>query len=155
MGTGLWQGWSGPLQIKTPLEVHIHANNWGFMSMVFAGLLIDLYPSFAGHSFASPRTITRIFWLMTFGALGLVLGPWFKVNALLAPGLILHVIATVTLLLNVIRPLARDGKMGTPGALHITTAYIWLFIPLMAAPAIILKVPDSPARASKPTRRRP
>lgn len=36
IGTGLWLGWSGPLRIQVPLEVHIHANNWGFLSLVFA-----------------------------------------------------------------------------------------------------------------------
>ncbi|MCL4862890.1 MAG: hypothetical protein KJZ93_26005, partial [Caldilineaceae bacterium] len=28
VGAGLWLGWSGPLRIQVPLEVHIHANNW-------------------------------------------------------------------------------------------------------------------------------
>ncbi|MBK8020402.1 MAG: hypothetical protein IPK19_02990 [Chloroflexi bacterium] len=69
VGTGLWQGWSVWLQIKTPLEVHIHANNWGFMSLVFAGLLVDLYPAFAGRPLASGRKVRTLFWLMTLGAL--------------------------------------------------------------------------------------
>jgi hypothetical protein len=47
VGAGLWAGWPQLFQIKVPLEVHIHANNWGFMSLVFAGLLVDLYPGFA------------------------------------------------------------------------------------------------------------
>ena len=59
-----------------PIEVHIHANNWGLMSLVFAGLLIDLYPQFTGRELAWPRSVKAIFWLMSWGALGLVLGPW-------------------------------------------------------------------------------
>ncbi|MCC6383360.1 MAG: hypothetical protein IT304_12710, partial [Dehalococcoidia bacterium] len=27
VGTGLWIGWSEPLRIRVPIEVHIHANN--------------------------------------------------------------------------------------------------------------------------------
>ncbi|MBZ0294794.1 MAG: hypothetical protein K8L99_19685 [Anaerolineae bacterium] len=144
VGTGLWQGWSVWLQIKVPLEVHIHANNWGFMSLVFAGLLIDLYPSFAGRSLAWPRSITPIFWMMTLGALGLVLGPWFQSNLFSVPGLILHLSATIWLLLNVIKPLVGDRRLWTPGILHLITSYVWILAPVLIAPLIILEVPGFP-----------
>src|SRR5690606_19019145 len=103
------------LQIKVPIEVHIHANNWGFMALLFAGLLVDLYPSFAGRSLAWPRSITPIFWAMTLGALLLVLGPWFQSNLFSVPGLILHLSATIWLLLNVIKPLLGEYQLWTPG----------------------------------------
>jgi cytochrome c oxidase cbb3-type subunit 1 len=45
VGTGLWLDWSAWFQIKVPVEVHIHANNWGFLSLIFAGLLVDMYPT--------------------------------------------------------------------------------------------------------------
>ncbi|MBV5268264.1 MAG: hypothetical protein JZU67_07165, partial [Burkholderiaceae bacterium] len=32
IGTGLFLNWSDALYIKVPLEAHIHANSWGFMS---------------------------------------------------------------------------------------------------------------------------
>ena len=144
VGTGLWQGWSAWLQIKVPLEVHIHANNWGFMSLVFAGLLVDLYPGFAGRSLAWPRSITPIFWMMTLGALGLVLGPWFQSNLFSVPGLILHLSATIWLLLNVIKPLVGDRKLWTPGMLHLITSYAWILAPVLIAPLIILEVPGFP-----------
>ncbi len=144
VGTGLWQGWGVPLQIKVPLEVHIHANNWGFMSMVFAGLLIDLYPGFTGRSLAWPHSTTHIFWMMTFGALGLVLGPWFQSNLFSVPGLILHLSATIWLLLNVIKPLIGDHKLRTPGVLHLITSYVWILAPVLVAPLIILEVPGFP-----------
>ncbi len=54
VGTGLWQNWLPWLQIKTPLEVHIHANNWGFMSLLFAGLIVDSYPRITGRDLAWP-----------------------------------------------------------------------------------------------------
>ena len=144
VGTGLWQGWSVWLQIKVPLEVHIHANNWGFMSLVFAGLLVDLYPGFTGRSLAWPRSVTPIFWMMTLGALGLVLGPWFQSNLFSVPGLILHLSATIWLLLNVIKPLVGDRKMWTPGMLHLITSYVWILAPVLVAPLIILGVPGFP-----------
>jgi hypothetical protein len=144
VGTGLWQGWSVWLQIKVPLEVHIHANNWGFMSLVFAGLLVDLYPGFAGRSLAWPRSLTPIFWMMTLGALGLVLGPWTQSNLFSVPGLLLHLSATIWLLLNVIKPLIGDPKLKTPGILHLVTAYVWILAPVLVAPLIILQVPGFP-----------
>ena len=144
VGTGLWQGWSTWLQIKVPLEVHIHANNWGFMSLVFAGLLVDLYPEFTGRSLAWPRSLNTIFWMMTLGALGLVLGPWTQSNLFSVPGLILHLGATIWLLLNVIKPLIGDPKLKTPGILHLVTSYVWILAPVLVAPLIILGVPGFP-----------
>lgn len=144
VGTGLWQGWHTWLQIKVPLEVHIHANNWGFMSLLFAGLLFDLYPAFAGRPLAWPRSHKPIFWLMTLGALGLVLGPWFQSNAFAVPGLILHLIATFWLLANVIKPLLGSRQLWTPGVLHLITAYAWILAPVLIAPLIILEVPGFP-----------
>lgn len=144
VGTGLWQGWGTWLQIKIPIEVHIHANNWGFMSMLFAGLLIDLYPSFAGRSLAWPRSITPIFWMMTLGALLLVLGPWFQSNLFSVPGLILHLTATIWLLLNVIKPLVGDRQLRSVGMLHLITSYAWILAPVLVAPLIILQVPGFP-----------
>lgn len=144
VGAGLWQGWGTWLQIKVPLEVHIHANNWGFMSLVFAGLLVDLYPGFAGRPLRWQRSITPIFWMMTFGALGLVLGPWLQSNLFSVPGLILHLTATIWLLLNVIKPLTQDRRLWSAGILHLVTSYVWILAPVLIAPLIILQVPGFP-----------
>lgn len=144
VGSGLWFGWATWLRIQVPLEVHIHANNWGFMSLVFAGLLVDLYPRFAGRPLAWPRSITPIFWMMVLGALGLVIGPWVQSNWFSVPGLVLHLSATFWLLGNVIRPLTGDRKAWTPGMLHLVTAYAWILAPVLIAPLIILKVPGFP-----------
>ncbi len=145
VGTGLWLGWSEPLLIQVPVEVHIHANNWGFLSLVFAGLLVDMYPTWAKRPFAWPRSIPTIFWMMTIGALGLVLGPWFKTNWFSVPGLVLHLSATIWLLLNVIKPIKGDQKAWTqPGIWHLITAYAWILAPVLVAPLIILGVPGFP-----------
>ncbi len=145
VGTGLWLGWSDWLKIKTPIEVHIHANNWGFLTLVFAGLLVDMYPVWAKRPLAWPRSIIPLFWLLTVGALGLVIGPWVKSNWFSVPGIILFLVGTGWLLLNVIKPLLGDKKVWTePGPWHIVTAYWWILAPVLVAPLIILGVPGFP-----------
>lgn len=145
IGTGLWFGWATWLQIQVPLEVHIHANSWGLMSLVFAGLIIDTYAVWAGRPLAWPRSITPIFWLMTFGALGLVLGPWLSSRWFTVPGLIMHQTATFWLVLNVIRPLWGDkAALSRPGVWHIITSYMWISAPVMVAPLILLGVRGIP-----------
>jgi len=142
VGTGLWLGWSGPLRIQVPLEVHIHANNWGFLSLVFAGLIIDMVPLLRGQPLATPRTVNIIFWSMMLGALGLVMGPWLG-GALwvTVPGLVLHIAATVWVLGLLVQGLARAGALRTAGGWHLVTAYIWILLPVLVAPLILLNVP--------------
>ncbi|MCA9887885.1 MAG: hypothetical protein KC546_05915 [Anaerolineae bacterium] len=144
IGTGLWLGWSEVLGIQTPVEAHIHANNWGLMSLVFAGLLVDLYPKVAKRPFQWPNSINKIYWMMSLGALGLVLGPWFNKLYFTVPGLVLHLSATIWLLLNVIKPLIGTGKLSTPGILHLVTAYFWILAPVMMAPLVLLQIPGIP-----------
>jgi hypothetical protein len=144
VGTGLWFGWGAALRIATPIEVHIHANNWGFLSLVFAGLLIDYYPRFTNHALAWPRSIKPIFWMLTLGAGGLVLGPWLGSNWFAVPGLILHLSATIWLLLNVALPLRGDRSTWTVGIWHLLSAYVWILAPVLIAPLIIFGVPGFP-----------
>ncbi len=145
VGTGLWLGWSGPLRIQVPLEVHIHANNWGFMSLVFAGLLVDLMPRLGGQRLASPRTTAVLYWMTTLGALGLVAGPWLGgVLAVLVPGLVLHLAATLWLVVLMVQGLWRSEHANTPGAWHMVTAYAWILAPVLMAPLVLLKVPGIP-----------
>ena len=144
VGAGLWLGWGEWLRIAVPIEVHIHANNWGFMALVFAGLLIDLYPGFAGRDLAWPRSLRPIFWMMTLSALLLVLGPWLQSTWFTVPGILLHLSATGWLLLNVIRPLKSERSAWGPGLWHLLTSYVWIVAPVLVAPLIILKVPGFP-----------
>jgi len=145
IGTGLWFNWSKWLFISIPLEAHIHANNWGLMSLVFAGLIVDTYTSWTGRSLAWPRSITPIFWLMTLGALALVLGPWFNSRWFTVPGLVMHQTATVWLLLNIIRPVWGDKPtLSRPGIWHVITSYLWISAPVMMAPLILLSVRGIP-----------
>lgn len=142
VGTGLWLGWGAWLRIKVPIEVHIHANSWGFMSFVFAGLLVDIYPRVTGKSLAWPRSISAIFWLLALGALGLVLGPWVGSNWFSVPGLLMHSAGTILLLANVIKPMR--GERWSAGLWHLTTSYFWFWAPVLVAPLIIAGVPGFP-----------
>ena len=145
IGTGLWVGWSEPLRIAVPKEAHIHANSWGFASLVFAGLLVDLLPALTGRPLAGRRAINAIFWAMSLGALGLVLGPWLGGNlAVTVPGLLLHIGATVTLLALSARALRSHGLYARAGAWHLSLSYIWILLPVLVAPLIILNVPNIP-----------
>lgn len=145
IGTGLWFGWGEALRIQVPLEAHIHANNWGLMALVFAGLIIDTYPRWAGRSLAWPRSLPVIFWLMVLGALGLVLGPWFQSSYFTVPGLVMHLGATFWLLLNVVRPLRGERAIwSAPGIWHLLTSYFWIIAPVMMAPLILLGVAGIP-----------
>lgn len=144
VGTGLWLGWGPILRIGVPIEVHIHANNWGFMSLMFAGLVVDVYPDVAGRPLAWPRSITPIFWMLTLGALGLVLGPWVQFELFSVPGILLYLAASIWLLLNLAKPLIGDRLLRTPGLWHVFTAQIWIVAPVLVAPFILLKVPGFP-----------
>ncbi len=145
VGTGLWVGWNEALRLGIPKEVHIHANSWGFASLVFAGLLIDLLPALTGAPLASRRTLTAIFWSMTLGALGLVLGPWLSGNLVVTvPGLVLHIAATVWLLVALVQALRRHGLFASAGAWHLVVSYTWILLPVLVAPLIILKVSAIP-----------
>lgn len=145
VGTGLWLGWSVTLNISVPIEVHVHANNWGFLSLVFAGLIVDFYPEFAGRALAWPRSIRPIFWLMLLGAFGLVIGPWFSSQPATVAGLLAHTAATIWLIANIVKPLIGDRLMRTAGIWHLATSYVWLFAPVIFAPFVLLKVPGFPA----------
>ena len=139
IGTGLFLNWSDALYIKVPLEAHIHANSWGFMSLVFAGLMVDFIPMVTGKPLASKNATAYIFWGMTLGAFGLVLCPWL--GGSLPPtvaGLVLHISATVVLVVALVRTLNQSGKLSGAGGWHLVASYIWILLPVMMAPLLLL-----------------
>ena len=141
IGTGLFLNWSDALYIKVPLEAHIHANSWGFMSLVFAGLVVDFIPMVTGKPLTSKNATAYIFWGMTLGAFGLVLGPWL--GGSLPPtvaGLVLHISATVVLVISLVRSLKQSGKLSTAGGWHLVSSYIWILLPVLMAPTILLGI---------------
>ncbi|MFN3335010.1 MAG: hypothetical protein ACK47M_21120, partial [Caldilinea sp.] len=116
-----------------------------FASLVFAGLLIDLLPALTGAALAARRTLTLIFWTMTLGALGLVLGPWLGGNLYVTvPGLVLHIGVTVWLLVALVQALQRHGLFASAGAWHLVVSYTWILLPVLVAPLIILGVSGIP-----------
>ena len=147
VGTGIWFGGNNFFRMAAPLEVHIHTNSWGFLSLVFAGILIDHYPRFSGLDLAWPNSIRWIYYLMTIGAIGLVLGPWLGLAALTAPGMLLHLCATIWLLLNLGLPLRHHHEKWTAGMVHIFAAYLWIIAPLLFAPFILTGAEDFPVQA--------
>jgi cytochrome c oxidase cbb3-type subunit 1 len=154
VGTGLFLNWGTVLHIKVPLEVHIHANSWGFMSLVFAGLLLDFVPMITGRMLGAKISTTLIYWGMTLGAFGLVLGPWLGGSAGLPPtvlGLILHMASTIWLIVLIVRSFQQSGKLSSPGAWHLVSSYLWILAPVVAAPLILLKILQSgPIEATAP-----
>ena len=139
IGTGIYLNWSEALYIKVPLEAHIHANSWGFMSLVFAGLLVDFVPMITGRPLSSTKNVSLIFWGMTLGAFGLVLGPWL--GGSLPPtvsGLILHLSSTTWLVVLMIQAFKASGKLNSAGAWHLVSSYTWITAPILVAPFILL-----------------
>ncbi len=141
VGSGLWFGWGKALRIANPLELHIHTNIWGFMSLVLAGLAVDLYPHWTGRPLAWPGSVRPIFWTMTLGALGAVLGPWLGATWLIGLGILVHQAATLWLLANLIRPLPGSATIQGPGIWHVLTAYVWQLAIVLATPLVVLLMP--------------
>ena len=152
IGTGLWLNWSVALYIKVPLEAHIHANSWGFMSLVFAGLLVDFVPMITGRPLGTKTTVSLIYWGITLGAFGLVLGPWLGGSLLpTVLGIILHLPATILLIVLMIRAFKTSGKLSSAGAWHLISSYLWVLAPIMVAPLIYLGMLDGkPIEATAP-----
>ena len=141
IGTGLFLNWSDALYIKVPLEAHIHANSWGFMSLVFAGLLVDFVPMITGRLLSTTKNISLIYWGMTFGAFGLVLGPWL--GGSLPPtvsGLVLHLSSTIWMVVMMIRAFKESGKLNNAGAWHLVSSYAWIIAPIGMAPFIMFGI---------------
>ena len=154
VGTGLFLNWSQALYIKVPLEVHIHANSWGFMSLVFAGLLVDFIPMITGRALGERNATTFIYGGMTVGAFGLVLGPWLGGDAgmpFTVVGLILHLASTAWLLVLLVRALKQSSRLNSAGAWHLVASYLWILAPVLAAPLILTGVLASgPIEATAP-----
>jgi len=143
-GTGLWLGWGVALGAVSPKEVHLHSNVWGFTSFVFAGLLIDLYPSFAKRSFAWERSIPIIFALFLIGDISLVIVPWLGLTAFTVPALIPHHAATALLLLNILLPLMAKPGGWSVGMIHIIAGYSLILAPLLAGPVVMMSGKELP-----------
>jgi hypothetical protein len=152
VGTGIFLNWSEALYVKVPLEVHIHANSWGFMSLVFAGLLVDFVPMVTGRPLNTAKNISLIYWGMTLGAFGLILGPWLGGSLPpLVSGLLLHMSSTIWLVVSTYKAFKLGGKLNSAGAWLLISSYIWITAPILTAPLVIFKIIESgPTEAFAP-----
>ncbi len=141
IGTGIWADWADILRIANPLESHIHAQNWGFINLVYTGLILDLYTKFTGKKIANPGAIKYILILQTLGGFLLLLSPWlggkYAVSIMIV-GMIAFLVGTTILLRNILLPLRGERKDW--GFLHLIAGYVWIYAPLVFSPFIILGV---------------
>ncbi|MBM3450842.1 MAG: hypothetical protein FJX78_07670 [Armatimonadetes bacterium] len=149
VGTGVWLGWSGPLGIASARETHIHANVWGFATMIFASWLVR-YGTIAAVSDAVARSLRTVFSRLAVGGSLLVAGPWIGANPVMAAGLVADAAGTLRLHATTrpaLREVAAVGGDVPCGARHIRGAYAWLGAPLVGAPFVVLSAGSSLARA--------
>ncbi|MBV5268263.1 MAG: hypothetical protein JZU67_07160, partial [Burkholderiaceae bacterium] len=95
---------------------------------------VDFIPMITGRSLSISKNISVIYWGMTLGAFGLVLGPWL--GGSLPPtvsGLILHLSSTIWLIVLTIQAFQFSGKLNSPGAWHLVSAYTWIVAPILVA----------------------
>ncbi len=147
VGTGYWLAWSGPLHIASPIEVHVHANNWGFLSLVFAGMLFGLAPHLLQRPLASDGVAKTIFLGMTLGALGLVSGPWLggsRSVPISVGGLLIHMVITAVLVVVAYRAFQSAGMLQDAGVWHVLLAYLWFFMPMFMAPIVVFHLGSIP-----------
>ncbi|MBI5650430.1 MAG: hypothetical protein HZC40_08305 [Chloroflexi bacterium] len=152
-GTGLWLGWGEFLRAASPKEIHLHANLWGFTSLTFAGLLIDLYPGFAKRALALPRSLNAILGLFIAGDSALILAPWIGDNTVMLGGLVLHHAATGLLVYNFVKPVIGNRDAWNAGLVHLVAAYTWILAGLAIVPITVfspLQVPLTHIEAEAP-----
>lgn len=160
VGTGLWLEWGPALGIARPKETHIHANLWGFASLVLAGLLVDLHGALrGGRAPDRSRSLRAAWWLMTGGALALVVAPWVAMDWLMVLGIAMYAAATALLYATLVwslRPGAVSAAGSAPdrrpwaGSAHLLTAYLWILVPALALPFIVFGGAAVPAARVEP-----
>jgi cytochrome c oxidase cbb3-type subunit I len=121
----------------------VHTNLWGYTALVFAGLIFDLFPGLAKQKlFARARLDMLVFGAMALGALGLVTGPWLDIGWPAVAGLVLHTLGTLLMLGMVMRMVIRERALRNPGTALLTSAYLWLLVPVVVAPYIVAKASE-------------
>ncbi len=137
MALSMLLGWSSPGGYFGVIEAHVHANVWGFLGLVVAGVLFDRIPKRTGQPLRHPRLVPVTSWLLIIGAAGLVAGPWLAINPMLLVGIVLYMTGTGMLIVNLAATI-RAGRLWTPNLAHVLLAYIWMVVPAIIAPAYLL-----------------
>ncbi|WP_276300918.1 hypothetical protein [Halorussus lipolyticus] len=148
LGVGILAAFGMLLNLHGPggyfgsLEAHVHANVWGFLALVAGGTLLAVVPALADAELRYPRLVPVTFWGVTFGASGLIAGPWLAVNSLTMAGLAVYVVGTLALLANLVGTWRADGCQKDARFAHVVGAYVWLVFPVPWAPLVLL-VPET------------
>jgi hypothetical protein len=80
---------------------------------------------------------------LILGAIGLVVGPWAAILPLTILGIAVYVVGTALLLANLIGTALAAGGW-TPSLTHLLVAYVWMVVPAVAAPLIVLATGQLP-----------
>jgi cytochrome c oxidase cbb3-type subunit I len=134
---GLLFNWWAPGGRQGWVEVHVHANVWGFLALVVAGMLSDIFPALVGGPMARPGWTGRIYTLLNLGLIGLIVGPWVNYHVITVAGLVTYFVGTAHLILNLALTLLARRK-ATPASLHMPLAYLWMIVPAFFAPFIVM-----------------
>ncbi len=137
LAVALFWNWPAPGGRDGILEAHIHANVWGFVSLMFAGTLLNWFPHLVGRPLAAPGWAGPTYWLLTVGAAILVAAPWLGIMPLMVGGLLPFAAGTLALVVNLLLT-ARAAGRWPPAAAHILLAYGWVFAPALFAPLLLL-----------------
>ncbi|WP_336134734.1 hypothetical protein [Natronomonas amylolytica] len=137
----------GPGGYFGSIEAHVHANVWGFLALVVAGVLLVALPELFGTDLRYPRLGRVTYWGLTVGAAGLVAGPWLARNELTMAGLAIYVVGTVALLANVVGTYRASSRTQPNRLALVLGAYLWLIVPVPVAPFVLLFPEAVPAAA--------
>jgi len=132
----------GPGGYFGSIEAHVHANVWGFLALVAAGVLLTVLPRLLDVDLRYPRLRRVTYWGLTIGAGGLVAGPWLARHALTIGGLLVYVVGTVALLANVVGTYRASERAHPRRFALVLGAYLWLAFPVPWAPLVLL-YPDT------------
>lgn len=137
MALGMLLGWSSPGGYFGLIEAHVHANVWGFLALLVAGVLIERIPAHLNTPLRFPGLVPLTAWLLIIGAIGLVVGPWAAILPLTILGIGVYVAGTALLLAN-LTGTVRAARGWTANLTHLLIAYVWMVVPAIAAPLIVL-----------------
>jgi cytochrome c oxidase cbb3-type subunit 1 len=138
------RGWPSPAGYAGVLEAHIHANVWGFLGLIAGGTCLSALPRLTGAPLAHPVLARRCFWFLTLGSAGLVGGAWLGVLPLIMMGMVLYVVGTLMVLANLLAA-ARHVRWRSPWLGHVIAAYVWIVVPAVIAPVVVLRTGQLPA----------
>ncbi|QLG48396.1 hypothetical protein [Natrinema halophilum] len=144
---GMLFGIHGPGGYFGSLEAHVHANVWGFLGLVVAGVLLTVLPRLLDVPLRFPRLRVITYWGLTVGAMGLVAGPWLARHEFTIGGLAMYVLGTTALLVNVGGTYRLSERTWDSRFVLVLGAYLWLLFPVPWAPLVILFPDAVPAGA--------